>query len=158
MRKVTLTLLVLAAIALPGVTRAEEAAAQGDFPAEIEDLLFRNGNCNWLVTHPEPYSAAQLDAQRLYFKFDAIAKDVALLRKRYENDPRILKALGLVELPADADDLIHHRIGCDEWAADVHAHQDRAAGLEATRAYLKCDTVQTMKPRSARNTLATRLS
>jgi hypothetical protein len=47
----------------------------------------------------------------------------------------------LAELPADADDLIHRRTGCDEWATEVHAHQDRAAGLEATRAYLKCDAV-----------------
>jgi len=91
--------------------------------------------------HPESNNAAQLAAQRLYFKCDAITKDVALLRKRYQNDPRILEALDLAELPADADDLIGRRAGCDKGAAEGHAHQDRAAGLEATRAYLRCDAV-----------------
>jgi hypothetical protein len=77
----------------------------------------------------------------LYLKCDAIAKDVALLRKRYQNDPPILEALDWAELPANADDLIHRRAGCDKWAAELHAHQDRAAGIEATRANLKCDAV-----------------
>lgn len=70
-----------------------------------------------------------------------LSQDVALLRQKYQNDPRILEALDLAELPADADDLIHRRTGCDEWAAKLHAHPDRAPGIEAARAYLKCDAV-----------------
>jgi hypothetical protein len=68
---------------------------------------------------------------------------VVLLRKRYQNDPRILEALALAELPADADDLIHRRMDCDEWAAKMRSHPDRVPGLDATRAYLKCDAVPT---------------
>jgi hypothetical protein len=47
----------------------------------------------------------------------------------------------LAKLPADADDLIHRRMDCDEWAAKTRSHPDRVAGIEATRAYLKCDAV-----------------
>ncbi|MGB6176894.1 MAG: hypothetical protein WBF43_11305 [Methylocella sp.] len=133
--------LALVAVALSSASMGEEPAPRADPPAEVQALVDRNAGCNSLATHPEPNSAAQLDAQRLYFKCDAIANDVALLRKRYQNDPRILEALDLAELPADADDLIHRRMGCDEWAAEVRAHPDRAAGIEATRAYLKCDAV-----------------
>jgi hypothetical protein len=141
MRKVSLTLLVLGAIALSGVSIGEEPAGRADPPAEVQALIDRNAGCNSLATDPEPNSIAQLDTQRLYFKCDAIAKDVALLRKRYQNNPRILEVLDLAELPADADGLIHRRTGCDEWAAKIHSHPDRAAGIEATRAYLKCDDV-----------------
>jgi hypothetical protein len=65
MRKVTLTLLVLAALALSSAL-GEEAAARADPPAEVQALIDRNAHCNSLATHPEPNSAAQLDAQRLY--------------------------------------------------------------------------------------------
>jgi hypothetical protein len=133
--------LALVAVILSSASIGEEPAARADPPAEVQALIDRNTYCNWLATHPEPNSATQLDAQRLYFKCDALTKDVAMLRKRYQNDPRILEALDLAELPADADDLIHRRTDCDEWAAKVHAHPDRAAGIEATRAYLQCDAV-----------------
>lgn|ERR1700732_4170900 len=56
------------------------------------------------------------------------------------------RALDWAELPANADVLIHRRAGCDKWAAELHAHQDRAAGLEATRAYLECDAVAKVEP------------
>ena len=136
-----LAALALCAIALSSASMGEEPAARADPPAEVQALIDRNAYCNALDTHRESTSVAQLDAQRLYFKCDAIARDAALLRKRYQSDPRILEALDLAELPADADDLIHRRTGCDEWAAKIHAHPDRAAGIEATRAYLKCDAV-----------------
>ena len=158
MRKVTLTLLVLAALALSSASKGEEAAARTDPPAEVQALIDRNAHCNSLATHPEPNSAAQLDAQRLYLKCDAITKDVALLRKRYQSDPRIQEALDLAELPADADDLIHRRMGCDELAAELHAHPDRADRIEAARVYLKCDAVAKNEAALRQNTLATRLS
>ena len=141
MRNMVLAALGLVAVALSSASMDKEPAARPDPPAEVQALIHRNVYCNSLATHPEPNSVAQLDAQRRYFKCDAIAKDVVLFRKRYQNDPRILEALDLAELPADADDLIHRRTGCDKWAADVHAHQDRAAGIEATRAYLRCDAI-----------------
>ena len=70
---------------------AIESAARADPPADVQALIDRNVYCNSLATHSEPNSAAQLDARRLYLKCDAIAKDVALLRKRYQNDPPILE-------------------------------------------------------------------
>lgn len=141
MRKTILAVVALVAVALSSASMGEEPAARADSPADVQALIDRNAYCNALATHPEPNSAAQLDAQRLYFKCDAIAKDVALLRKRYQNDPRILEVLDLDELPAGADDLIGRRAGCDKWTAERQADQDRAAGIEATRAYLKCDAV-----------------
>jgi hypothetical protein len=86
MRKVSLTLLVLGAIALTSASMGEEPAALADAPAEVQALIDRNASCNWLATHPEANSIVQLDAQRLYFKCDTIANDVALLRKRYHRD------------------------------------------------------------------------
>jgi hypothetical protein len=71
----------------------QEPAARPDPPAEIQSLIDRNAGCNSLATQSEPIRVAQLDAQRLYFKCDAIAKDVALLRQKYQIDPRILESL-----------------------------------------------------------------
>jgi hypothetical protein len=136
-----LAALAIIAIVLSSASRGEEPAARAEPAAEVQALIDRNGSCNWLVTHPEPNSIAQLDPQRLYFKCDTITKDVALLRQNYQNDPRILKALDAAELPADADDLIHRRTGCDEWTAKMHSHPDRTAAIEAARVYLKCDAV-----------------
>jgi hypothetical protein len=141
MRKVTLTVLALVAVSLPGAPRAEEGAAKAGFPADVEALIFRSGSCNSAATHHDNASTAQLEASRLYLKCDAIANDVAALRQKYQSDPRVLKELEIAELPADADDLIDRRASCDKWAAKGHAHQDRAAGIDSTRAYLKCDAV-----------------
>jgi hypothetical protein len=74
MRKVTLTVLVLGAIALPGVARAEEAVELVDVPADVEALVFRNGSCNSAATHPDNASPTQLEAARLYLKCGAIAE------------------------------------------------------------------------------------
>ena len=53
MRKTTLTVLALGAIALPGPPQAEEPAAQADLPADVEALIFRNASCNLAATHTD---------------------------------------------------------------------------------------------------------
>jgi hypothetical protein len=119
----------------------QEPAARPDPPAEIQSLIDRNAGCNSLATQSEPIRVAQLDAQRLYFKCDAIAKDVALLRQKYQNDPRILESLDLAELPADADDLIHRRTGRNELTKTASEHPNPSHESEPARLYLKCDSV-----------------
>jgi hypothetical protein len=82
MRNMVLAALGLVAVIRSSASMGQEPAARADSPADVQALIDRNAGCNALATDPEPNSVAQLDAQRLYFKCDAITKDVALLRKR----------------------------------------------------------------------------
>jgi hypothetical protein len=59
---VSLALLVLGAITLPGVPRAEEAVELVDVPADVEALIFRNANC-WSM-QPGELSATHEPAER----------------------------------------------------------------------------------------------
>ncbi|MGH6839328.1 MAG: hypothetical protein ACREDT_11130 [Methylocella sp.] len=98
-------------------------------PADVDDLIHRNRNCNSAASHTDNASAARRDAARLTLKCDAMADDEAALRQKYQSDPRILKALDGSILPADADGLIDRRMHCDRMKD------------EAARLTLKCDSV-----------------
>jgi hypothetical protein len=93
MRRVTVLLLVFGVIAPPGAPKAEEPAAQADLPAEVDALIFRNASCNWSTINRGNRSSAQVEASRRYLKCDAVVKDEAALRHKYNGDPRILEAL-----------------------------------------------------------------
>jgi hypothetical protein len=137
MRRVALTLYALAAIALPGAPKADEPAAQADLPAEVDALIFRNASCNWSTINRNNDSTVQVEASRRYFKCDAIAEDLATLRKHYQSDPRVLKALDGAILPADVDDIIQRRVGC-ELTKKASEQPNRTTESSAAHLYLNC--------------------
>jgi len=140
MRKVSLTLFVLGAIALPGVLTAEEAVETVDVPADVEALVFRSASC-WSTSHTGHASTAQSEAERLSLKCYAIAEDEAALRQKYQSNPRVLKALDFMILPADVNDLLHRRTGCNELTKTASEQPNPSHESGTARLYLKCDSV-----------------
>ncbi|MGH6851740.1 MAG: hypothetical protein ACREDJ_00780, partial [Methylocella sp.] len=118
MRKITFTMLALAAVAPPIAPTADELAARAYPPAEVLSLIFRNKGCNLAANHPAD-TAAQRKAERLHYKCDAIAIDFAALHRKYQSNPGVLKALDFEILPADVDALIFRHWSCDADAVDT---------------------------------------
>jgi hypothetical protein len=141
MRRVTVLLLVFGVIAPPGTPKAEEPASQADLPAEVDALIFRNTSCNWSSINRGNRSSAQVEASRRYLNCDVVAEDLATLREQYRNNPRVLKALDGALLPADVDDIIQRRVGCDALTTSASKQPDRTSDSEAARRYLECDSV-----------------
>jgi hypothetical protein len=70
-----------------------------------------------------------------------MAEDEAALRQKYQSKPRVLAALDFMILPADVNDLLHRRTGCNELTKPASEQPNPSHESEPARLYLKRDTV-----------------